>query len=444
MSKHNTRSVRLIFLLSIAVILFSVQKAGAQAETCLTGGCHATLGKDAVVHSPVKDGCTTCHQVTVEAADKSTKHPGNLTITLTQSGADLCSMCHEPKNKKKTVHAPIMGGDCTSCHNPHGSPNKAMMKEVMPKVCFSCHPESMVQHKVMHPPVAAGDCAGCHDNHQSDFPNRLLQAGNALCFTCHPDKEDGIKTKKTVHPPMKQSCTLCHNPHGSANKAMLIDAVPGLCSTCHPNESALAKKAISKHGPMNDAKACMNCHDPHFSDQPRLLPAVQMDLCLGCHNKTLTTGQGTIIDMKAFLAANKDGHGPTKSGNCVACHNPHGSDYWRILVKYYPSDFYTSFSEGKYALCFSCHDKEAFMDLTTTKKTNFRDGSRNLHFLHVNKNEKGRTCRSCHEVHATSGSPVHMKETLEFGGWKMPIDYRKNTTGGSCAPGCHGEKRYTR
>ncbi len=444
MSKHDIRSVRLIFLLSIAVILFSAQKAGAQAETCLTGGCHATLGKDAVVHSPVKDGCTTCHQVTVEAVDKSTKHPGNLTITLTQSGADLCYMCHEPKNKKKTVHAPIMGGDCTSCHNPHGSPNKAMMKEVMPKVCFSCHPESMVQHKVMHAPVAAGDCASCHDNHQSDYPNRLLQEGNALCFTCHPDKEDGIKTKKTVHPPVKQSCTLCHNPHGSANKAMMIDAVPGICSTCHPNESALAKKATSKHGPMNDVKACMNCHDPHFSDQPRLLPAVQMDLCLGCHNKTLTTGQGTIIDMKAFLAANKDGHGPTKSGNCVACHNPHGSDYWRILVKYYPSDFYTSFSEGKYALCFSCHDKEAFMDLTTTKKTNFRDGSRNLHFLHVNKSEKGRTCRSCHEVHATSGSPVHMKEILEFGGWKMPIDYRKNTTGGSCAPGCHGEKQYTR
>jgi len=446
MSKHDhdTKHVRLFFLLLGAVIFLYAQKAGAQAESCLTGNCHATLGKDAVVHSPVKDGCTTCHQVTVEAAGKSTKHPGNLTITLSQNGADLCYMCHEPKNKKKTVHAPIMGGDCTSCHNPHGSPNKAMMKEVMPKVCFSCHPESMVQHKVMHPPVAAGDCASCHDNHQSDYPNRLLQEGNALCFTCHPDKEDGIKTKKTVHPPVKQSCTLCHNPHGSANKAMLIDAVPGLCSTCHPNESALAKKAISKHGPMYDAKSCMNCHDPHFSDQRRLLPAVQIDLCLGCHNKELTAGQGAIIDMKAFLAANKDRHGPTKSGDCVACHNPHGSDYWRILVKYYPSDFYTAFSEGKYALCFSCHDKAAFTDMSTTKKTNFRDGSRNLHFLHVNKSEKGRTCRSCHEVHATAGSPVHMKETLEFGGWKMPIDFTKNTKGGSCAPGCHGEKQYTR
>jgi predicted CXXCH cytochrome family protein len=251
-----------------------------------------------------------------------------------------------------------------------------------------------------------------------------------------------LKAKKTVHPPAKKSCIQCHNPHGSANKAMLTDAVPGVCSSCHPNETTLAQRAISKHGPMNDAKSCMNCHDPHVSDQPRLLTAVQVDLCLGCHDKVLTTAQGTIKNMKDFLTSSKDFHGPVKSGNCVACHNPHGSDYKRILVKSYPSEFYTSYAEGKYALCFSCHDKAAFDDVTTTNKTNFRDGSRNLHFLHVNKNEKGRTCSACHGVHATAGTPAHMLETIEFGGWKMPLDFTKNAKGGTCAPGCHGEKRY--
>ena len=155
------------------------------------------MGKEKAVHNPVKEGmCTTCHQA-VQDAGKGGKHPGNLTITLVQQGAALCSMCHEPKNKKKVVHAPDQGGDCTSCHNPHQSPNKGMLKEAMPKLCFQCHPDSMVKHQVMHPPVAAGDCSGCHDNHQSDYPNRLVQAGNALCFTCHPDKEEGLKTKKT-------------------------------------------------------------------------------------------------------------------------------------------------------------------------------------------------------------------------------------------------------
>ncbi len=271
------------------------------------------MGTDKFVHNPVKEGmCTTCHTVTTET-DKQTKHPDNLTITLSQQGADLCNMCHEPKDKKKTVHAPVMGGDCISCHNPHQSANKGMLKEAMPQLCFQCHPEDMVKQQNMHPPVAAGDCSGCHDNHQSDFPNRLRQEGNSLCFTCHPDKEEGIKTKKTVHLPVQQSCTQCHSPHGSAQKAMLIDAVPEICSTCHPNESSPVKAVVFKHSPMSDAKTCMNCHDPHFSDQPRLLPEAEKDLCLGCHNKEMDTESGMLKDLKAFFAANNDGQGPLKA-----------------------------------------------------------------------------------------------------------------------------------
>ncbi len=446
MIKRDKNGILIYFLLPLFLFItvIAAQRVFAQEKTCVTAGCHAAMGKDKVVHPPVKDGCTTCHQVVQEPADKKTRHPGNLTITLAQQGADLCAMCHEPKNTKKVVHAPIMGGDCTSCHNPHQSPNKAMLKDVMPKLCFQCHPDSMVKHKVMHPPVEAGDCSSCHDNHQSDFPGRLVQEGNALCFTCHPDKEDGLKTRKVKHPPVQQSCIQCHNPHGTPNKAMLTAAIPALCANCHPNEASLAKKAITKHGPMTDAKACMNCHDPHFADNAKLLPSPQMELCLKCHDKQLDTERGTITDMKSLLEANKNGHGPVREKNCTACHNPHGSDYWRILVKYYPADFYTSYSDGKYALCFSCHDKSAFKDPRTEKATLFRNGKKNLHFVHVNKAAKGRTCRSCHEVHADSGMPHHIKERVGFGYWSMPMNYNANKNGGSCLPGCHGAKTYTR
>ncbi len=436
-----------ILSLILNILLFSILipvDAVAQAESCVTGKCHAKMGKDKVVHNPVKEGmCTACHQA-VEEKEKTAKHPGNLTITLMQQGADLCYNCHEAKNKKKVVHAPIMGGDCTSCHNPHQSPNKAMMKEAMPKICFQCHPDSMIKHQVMHPPVAGGDCSGCHDNHQSDFSHRLVQDGNALCFMCHPDKEEGLKSKKDVHPPVKQSCVLCHNPHGSGNKEMLISAVPSVCSNCHPNEAALTQRALVKHGPMTDPKFCMNCHDPHFTDFPKLLPKKQLDLCLTCHDKELATEQGSILNMKAYLETSKNGHGPVKNGDCVSCHNPHGSDYWRILTKYYPSDFYTSYSEGKYGICFSCHDKAAFAELRTDKATNFRDGRKNLHFVHVNKNGKGRTCRACHEVHADTDRPNHIKDSVSFSNWSMPMNYSPSKNGGTCAPGCHGEKRYSR
>lgn len=416
----------------------------AQTETCVTASCHPSLGKDKVVHNPVKEGmCTTCHQATIDPQHK-TKHPGNLTITLVQQGSGLCAMCHEPKNTKKIVHAPIMGGDCTSCHHPHQSPNKGMLKAPIPVICFQCHPDNMAKYKVLHPPVAAGDCSGCHDNHQSDFPNRLVSNGNALCFQCHPDKEDGLKTKKTGHEPVKQSCVQCHSPHGSENPAMLSAPVPNLCETCHPNEVLSQKRSSTKHGPMVDQKSCRNCHDPHFSDQPRLLPAEPMALCLSCHDKELDTPTGKIANMKSLLAVNKNGHGPVQGGDCVSCHNPHGSNYWRILQQYYPSAFYTSYSEGKYALCFSCHDKAAFAARRTKTATGFRNGDKNLHYIHVNKIEKGRSCRACHEVHADNNQQKHVKRDLLFSGWTMPMNFAASKDGGSCAPGCHGEKKYSR
>jgi predicted CXXCH cytochrome family protein len=432
-------SLFLAFLIAVS----ATSAVMAQEQSCVSAKCHASLGKDKVVHNPVKDGsCGVCHQA-VQDPGKKTRHPGNLTITLAQQGADLCYMCHEPKNTKKVVHAPIQGGDCTSCHNPHQSPYKAMLKEPMPQLCFQCHPDSIMKQAVMHPPVKSGDCSGCHDNHQSDFANRLVQDGNALCFMCHPDKEEGLKTKKVVHPPVKQSCILCHNQHGSPNKAVLKDPVPVLCSNCHPSQAALTKRALTKHGPMTDAGSCMNCHDPHFADQPRLLPMAQYDLCLGCHSTELDTETGKIKNMSAFLETNKNGHGPVKSKDCVSCHSPHGSDSWRALMRYYPPEFYTSYSDGKYALCFGCHSSAAFTQ-RTTKATNFRDGERNLHYLHVNKISKGRSCRACHEEHADNNQPKHVKESIDFGGWKMPIQFIPAPAGGSCAPGCHAEKRYAR
>lgn len=492
MTIKSRRGTSLLSLLLIVFTFLFASSTYSQTDSCVSASCHSTIGKNKFVHNPVKDGCTTCHQVVRESGNKKTKHPGNLTITLSEKepalclqchpaveqklkagkvthppvqqsctpchnphGSDLkamlnapvpalCNLCHEPKNTKKVVHAPITGGDCLTCHHPHQSPNKGMLREPMPQICFQCHPDSMMKQKVMHPPAAAGDCSGCHDNHQSDFPNRLNAEGNKLCFTCHPDKEEELKTKKAVHPPVRQSCVQCHSPHGSANKVMMSAPVPALCSKCHPNETSLREKAVVKHGPMIDSKTCMNCHTPHASDQARLLPEPQMNLCLRCHSKPLDTERGKILDMKTWLSVNKSGHGPVQEKDCVSCHNPHGSDYWRILSRYYPADFYTAYSDGKYALCFSCHEKSAFQEPRTDKATNFRNGNKNLHFVHVNKVAKGRTCRACHEVHADNGSGHHIRQSVGFNGWAMPMNYSLTKTGGSCAPGCHEEKTYSR
>jgi len=77
-------------------------------------------------------------------------------------------------------------------------------------------------------------------------------------------------------------------------------------------------------------------------------------------------------------------------------------------------------------------------NIETDEATGFRNGERNLHWVHVNKKTKGRTCRTCHEVHA-SKRPRLVAESVPFGkrGWRLPLNFEKTETGGSCQPGCH-------
>ena len=86
-----------------------------------------------------------------------------------------------------------------------------------------------------------------------------------------------------------------------------------------------------------------------------------------------------------------------------------------------------------------------FLSERTEIETNFRDGGRNLHYLHVNREEKGRTCQTCHEIHG-SDLPRHMASVVPFegGGWTMPIGFRQTDTGGRCSPGCHEPQEYRR
>jgi predicted CXXCH cytochrome family protein len=169
-----------------------------------------------------------------------------------------------------------------------------------------------------------------------------------------------------------------------------------------------------------------------------------MDLCLSCHDKEVKTPGGRdLTNMKKLLTENKEHHGPIKQKDCSGCHNPHGSDEFRILKEKYASEFYMPFNPENYSLCFKCHNRTIVQDPETTTLTNFRNVTINLHFKHINKREKGRTCRACHETHA-SNYPKHIRESVPFGKWQFDMNYLKTETGGSCAPGCHGLRKYDR
>jgi len=109
----------------------------------------------------------------------------------------------------------------------------------------------------------------------------------------------------------------------------------------------------------------------------------------------------------------------------------------------YPETFYAPFKLDDYALCFTCHDKQLVLQPKTTGLTRSRNGDDNLHFVHVNRPDKGRSCRACHATHASTHE-AHVRDSVPYGKWELPINFTPTATGGSCAPGCHKEAPYDR
>lgn len=311
---------------------------------------------------------------------------GALVVTersASAAGAENCG-CHPHKAEKVFVHLPVKNGECVSCHKSSGQKHPKFKKEAF----------------------------------------LLTDKGRAgLCNECHEPKN----TKKYVHPPVAAGdCLGCHDPHQSDSKFQLKAAGAELCFMCH-DKSALERKY--PHKPIAEGK-CLGCHDPHQSDQKNLLKAEGQQLCMTCHSKTEFSGVSV--------------HAPVAAGDCVACHAPHGTQNHHLLKAVVPDEMYQSFDKSNFALCFGCHADTLADSQRTGEDTEFRNGIINLHYLHVNKVDKGRSCKVCHDPHAAGQPRLISSKIPGFGRWRIPIRYTKTEVGGTCVVGCHKPKSYDR
>ena len=441
-----------IVLLIIAFIIMTLfylsgtgyaedQMPPPKTDSCITSKCHADIQKDKYTHGPVGAGkCIICHG----KSEDHLKKPKRNKFGKIKNISEVCYSCHEKFPEKKYTHKPILEEDCTVCHSAHGSANKYQLVKKGSDLCYSCHDKALTKNKYVHGPAAVGGCTVCHDPHTSDYKNNLRAEGPELCFMCHTEKGEEFEKTEFKHKPVADKCTNCHNPHSAPKKFMLSNDSPAMCYDCHKDKKKSIDEAPVTHGAITSDKSCMNCHDVHMSNVPKNLLMPPMDLCLSCHSKPLETPDGkSLTDMNQLLSEYTDHHGPIKQKDCSGCHNPHGSENFRILRSSYPSRFYMPFAPQNYDLCFSCHEKTMVLNPRTNTLTDFRNGNTNLHFTHVNKPDKGRTCRACHETHA-SNYPKHIRDNVPFGKWELPLNYEKTETGGSCTPGCHQLKKYDR
>lgn len=427
-------------MLITTLILFGFTTLNAQnvmnKNTCGAEGCHDSILKKSFIHSPVTDGCESCHE------KNSGTHPsGNGSeFSLVESGSDLCGMCHDAEVTKKIAHQPFVEGKCLSCHSPHSSNVTALMsEETMKTTCDKCHSLDIDGSKFGHGPYMSDQCNSCHLGHQSDIKSLVTEEDPYLCFKCHLGKEEDLELAN-VHPAFEEGCLDCHSPHTAPAANMLLTSENELCFKCHDNVKDDVNIAKVVHAPLNQNGECVSCHSPHAGDLTNLIINDQPNLCFNCHSENISNKE-KFIDIYDRLSKPYV-HKPVYENPCTDCHLPHISENTNLLLGKFPKGNYTKPKIENFSMCFECHDSKKITNKVTTTDTNFRDGSKNLHSLHVMK-KKAISCQSCHDMHGADNEHI-IGNVVYFGKWEMPIGYKVTETGGTCLPGCHVQFSYDR
>ncbi len=438
------KKIIILLMLFLAIVfngwaqVDSTQKAkpDSVATGCASPACHGNLVSQEVVHHPVKRGCEKCHQANGQEHPKKDVKG----FTLVKEVPGLCYKCHDENNVQKHVHSPVQQGKCLDCHNPHSSPeSNLLVLNPESKLCAKCHNLESAKKVVKHEPVVKGECIKCHDPHQSDNERLLAIESPTLCLKCHKKQSEEIKMTN-VHPPFQNNCLNCHSQHSSSEAKLLNLTTQNLCIYCHDDMQKRIEKATVVHGALTDKKSCINCHSPHASEQKKFLMADAKALCLNCHDRAYKSGNRQIENVAQVLQKSKSVHAAIDKAGCTGCHDPHTSVNPYLLNKAFPEGSYALANKDNFALCFSCHKGE-MIDKGSTA-TGFRNGDVNLHNIHIN-GEKGRSCIVCHNPHGSANDHL-INDRTQFGSWAMPLNYKTIENGGSCAPGCHTERKYER
>lgn len=265
------------------------------------------------------------------------------------------------------------------------------------------------------------------------------------CLECH----GGMLEKEFSHPGVETGCLICHvaadtvHPGVGTKDFTLASAMPVLCLECHTEMDESIQPLGFAHGPVKSGKSCLACHDPHASDVPKQLLMPSRELCISCHETEVRGDSGVVRAVgRAVMTASHVHPAAAADGGCIICHFPHFSGQVKLLTASFPATRYAAGLAENYEVCFMCHDGDLLTMENTEAATGFRDGSRNLHYLHSG-GDRGRNCIICHDAHA-SAWPAVMEGSVRFGEWQVRMNFEKTETGGNCATACHGPEQYDR
>ncbi len=282
------------------------------------------------------------------------------------AGTETCQSCHESYHKgfEKSIHgkkaipgSPINREGCESCHGPgrrHAEKDEkrgtilAFGKKDDPRQrsakCLACHEETkrlafwnMNRHN-----RSGVSCDTCHSIHKGTPKDLLAAKEPDLCFTCHRDIRFQFN-KQSRHPVaekfvshQKLTCSSCHDTMGSF-VAQPVDSFTSRLGTgrgkmlradstnelCFKCHAEKRGPFLWEHPPVEEN--CLICHDSHGSNHSKLLVRKVPLLCQSCHIEGHPGSPYT--DLHGFQGAATSGKNRFFARSCLNCHtNIHGSN----------------------------------------------------------------------------------------------------------------------
>ena len=279
---------------------------------------------------------------------------------------------------------------CTACHNESGSKSPLTIYQT--------------KHGMKGDKRTPG-CQGCHGEsaaHQTDPGNRPpevvfgaksknlspVATRNASCLTCH---ESNIMARPhwsgSQHETHGVACTDCHEGHAVQQKVLNPVTQPQVCGSCHKSQLAQIHR-FSRHPILEGKVTCSSCHNPHGSDGPKLLIKETVNqTCYTCHAEK----------RGPFLWE----HQPVVDG-CTTCHTPHGANFTPLLKMRVPM------------LCQSCHTSDHAKNLYSganlpNGNVTTANGSIPLGSQSPAAQANARSCLGCHSTIHGSNHPAGAK-----------------------------------
>lgn len=163
--------------------------SGGATMTADCSACHKAKFSAPYLHGPTEmKECGSCHGW---SAEKNA-------VVVEKGVPDVCYDCHEDKKaqvENSTSPHPV-AGDCLGCHSPHGSDQPHLLKKETFWLCTGCHAEYGLNHPVGRHPVryaklrdssAEISCVTCHNPHGSPNEALLTMPGGRMesCSQCH-------------------------------------------------------------------------------------------------------------------------------------------------------------------------------------------------------------------------------------------------------------------